>query len=360
LKKKRSIHDLARELNLSATTISFVLNGKAEEKRISGDVVKKVNAHVKRTGYQPNQVAKSLRTGKTKIIGMLVEDIADPFFSSIARVVEENLYKLGYKIFHSSTDNKTERAKELLRIFRERQVDGYIIAPSPGIEEDIEWLVKEGKPVVLFDRYFPKIKTKNIVIDNEGGAFKAVMHLVANGYSKIAFVTLDSDQVQMKDRLKGYNKAIVSKKLQKQVLQIGYSEYKNDPLSVSVRVREYLNKNNMLDAVLFATNYLAVSGLQAIKELGLSIPEDLAVVGFDDNTHFSLFSPSVTAVAQPVGDISSLTVKELIDALGAEEKQEKIKPGTIVLDTELIVRESSVRSEKNKISLVNKKKSRVN
>lgn len=359
LKKRKSIHDLAKELGLSATTISFVLNGKAEEKRISEDVVKRVKAHVKKTGYQPNLVAKSLRTGKTKIIGMLVEDIADPFFSSIARVVEENLYKLGYKIFHSSTDNNTERAKELLRIFRERQVDGYIIAPSPGIETEIEQLLMEGKPIVLFDRYFPKLKTTNIVIDNEGGAFKAVNHLVENGYSRIAFITIDSLQVQMKDRMKGYNRAISNNRLQKQVLKIDYSEYKNDPLSISGIIKDYLNKNTTLDAVLFATNYLAVSGLQAIKELGLSIPEDLAVVGFDDNTHFSLFSPSVTAVAQPVSEISSQTVKELLDALNAEEKQQKLKPRTVVLKTDLVVRESSARSETNKIKNKNKNHSKV-
>ena len=140
---------MARELNLSATTISFVINGKAAEKRISNDVKERVLAYVKETGYQTNMVAKSLRTGKTKIIGMLVEDISDPFFSSIARVVEEKAYKLGYKIFNSSTENDTIRARDLIKVFRERQVDGYIIAPSPGIEEEIQQLVDDNFPVVL-------------------------------------------------------------------------------------------------------------------------------------------------------------------------------------------------------------------
>src|SRR5205823_12757554 len=122
---------------------------------------KKILNHVKKIGYQPNLVAKSLRTGKTKIIGMLVEYISDPFFASIAGVVEEKAYKHGYKIFYSSTENETKKAKALIQILRDRQVDGYIIAPPPGIEEDIQLLKADGFPVVLFDRYFPKLETNN-------------------------------------------------------------------------------------------------------------------------------------------------------------------------------------------------------
>jgi LacI family transcriptional regulator len=291
---------------------------------------------VESIGYKPNPIAQTLRTGKSKIIGMLVEDISDPFFSGIGRIIENNLYELGYKIFYSSTDNNTARAKDALRMFRERHVDGYIIAPSPGIESDIQHILNnEGKPVVLFDRFFPGLETINVVIDNEGGAYTATKHLVKNGFSKVAFVTLHSEQNQMSGRLLGYIKAIDENRLQRCVLKL---PYKSDSEGLTKMIRSFIETNNDINAVLFATNYLAVSGLKAISELGLKIPEDIGVTGFDDNTQFSLFSPSITAVAQPLEDIAKQIVQQLVNALNGQE----IKRKTTILPAVLIVRESSI------------------
>ena len=336
MKKKLSIHDIARELKVSATAISFVLNGAASGKKISEPVRKKILAYVESIGYQPNLIAQTLRTGKSKIIGMLVEDISDPFFSGIGRIIEDNLYKLGYKIFHSSTDNKTARAKDLLRLFRDRQVDGYIIAPSPGIEGDIQHLMNnEGKPVVLFDRFFPDLETINVVIDNEGGAYSAAKHLVKNGFSNIAFVTLHSEQNQMSGRLQGYIKAVHENNLQIYVLKVPYN---TGSQGLTKLIRAFIETNKDINAILFATNYLAVSGLKAIHELKLKIPENIGVAGFDDNTHFALFSPSITAVAQPLEGIAMQIVQQLANALNVQERKRK----TTILPAELIVRESSV------------------
>lgn len=341
MKKKASIHDIARHLKVSATTVSFVLNGKAEEKRISSDLEKRIMKYVRETGYQPNHVAKSLRTGKSKIIGMLVEDISDPFFSSIARVIEGNAYKLGYKIFYSSTENDPEKTKALIRVLRERQVDGYIIAPPPGIEEEVRSLMNDNLPVVLFDRYFPSLSTTNVIVDNYGGSLAAVQHFLENGYKNIGFITLESNQTQMADRLKGYNKAINAQRLRPCVCKVPY-ELKHDKI-VEI-IKTFLEKNTGLDAVLFATNYLAVGGLDAINQLKRVIPDDMAVIGFDDNTHFSLFSPAVTAVAQPVQEISETVIKKLIGSLSGKDKASEKQ--TIVLPTQLIVRESSLRRAK--------------
>src|ERR1044071_5908470 len=125
MKKKLSIHDLAKQLGVSATTISFVINGKASEKGISEQLEERVRKHIQKVGYKPNLLAQSLRTGKSKIIGMMLEDISDPFFSEIARGVEINAYNHGYKIFYVSTENDTKKTKDLLQVFRDRQVDGY-------------------------------------------------------------------------------------------------------------------------------------------------------------------------------------------------------------------------------------------
>ena len=297
--------------------------------------------YVRDTGYQPNHVAKSLRTGKSKIIGMLVEDISDPFFSSIARAIEGNAYKLGYKIFYSSTENDSEKTKALIRVLRERQVDGYIIAPPPGIEEEVRALMNDHLPVVLFDRYFPSLSTINVIVDNFSGSYEAIQHFLGNGYKRIGFVTLESEQTQMHDRLIGYTKGLNGHKLKPCVCKISY-ELKQDKI-VPI-IKSFLEKNSGLDAVLFATNYLAVSGLEAIRQLKWSIPGDIAVIGFDDNTHFSLFSPAVTAVAQPVQEISEQVIAQLMGRLSGKEKITANK--TIVLPIKLNVRESSLRTSK--------------
>ena len=338
MKKKTSIHDIAKQLNVSATTVSFVLNGKAEEKRISEDVAKKILSYVKQVGYQPNMVAKSLRTGRTNIIGMLVEDISDPFFASISRGVESIAYKHGYKIFFASTENETEKTKALINVFRERQVDGYIIAPPPGVEKEIQSLMEDNVPVILFDRFLPAITASTVIIDNFSGAYQAVKHLEENGYSNIGFLTLESDQTQMQARLQGYLKAVQEKGQDSIIKKLPYKL--SHDLTAEKLVQQFIQQHSKLDAVIFATNYLAVNGLKAINDMGIAIPDDLAVVGFDDNTHFNLFSPSITAVAQPIEEISEEVVKQLLDALSDEKESRKRR--MVTLPVKLIVRNSSV------------------
>jgi LacI family transcriptional regulator len=342
MKKRISIHDIARELKVSATTISFVLNGKAEEKRISEDVKRKVIDYVTLVGYRPNQVAKSLRTGKTNIIGMLVEDISDPFFSSISRGIESIAYNHHYKIFFASTENDTEKTRALIKVFRERQVDGYIIAPPPGIEDEIKDLIDDNVPVILFDRYLPSLPTSTVIIDNFSGAYQAVKHLEANGFSNIAFITLESEQTQMQARLQGYVRAIEESVKDPIIKKL---PYKLSPdLSAERMVQTFIEKHDKVDAIIFATNYLAINGLKAMRNLHLSIPDDIAVVGFDDNTHFYLFTPSITAVAQPIEEISEEVVKQLLDALSDEKESKKRR--TVTLPVKLIERNSSLPKSK--------------
>lgn len=340
MKKRPSIHDIATHLKVSATTVSFVLNGKAEAMRISDAVAKKITKYVDSVAYRPNLVAKSLRTGKSKIIGMMVEDISDPFFSAIARGIERIAYKLGYKIFFASTENRTDRAKDLVKVFRERQVDGYIIAPPADFESEIKSLLDDGKPVVLFDRHFPEIKTNNIIVDNYEGTFKAVNYLQQEGFVNIGFVTLDSDQSQMADRMRGYTDAMKQSRKKRLVLQVPYLMNNED---VIAKIKLFLLKNTMLDAVLFGTNYLTLNGLDALKDLKLKVPRDIAVISFDDSPVFHLLSPSVTSVSQPVQKISEAVVNKIMWCLDNAEKATEAE--TIVLETDFIIRKSAIRQK---------------
>ncbi|MEC3878373.1 LacI family DNA-binding transcriptional regulator [Parapedobacter sp. 10938] len=338
MKKKILISDIAKDLGVSVTTISFILNGKAREKRISEGLTKRVLEHVQKVGYKPNELAKSLRTGKTKIIGLVIEDISNPFFANIARLIEAKAYSRGYRIIYCSTDNQPEKATELIQLFRDRHVDGYIITPSEGVRDIIASLLSSQLPVVLFDRYIPGLETSHVITDNVRGAYDATGHLAQQGHRRIAMVTLYSSQTQMRDRMDGYMRAIDTFKLQPYVKKVNMGD---DEPTIMADFRAFM-EDQQPDAVFFATNYLAIAGLKALKQHQIPVP---AIVSYDDHTLFKLFTPTITAVSQPIEGIASELINILLNQLdGHQEKGQK----QVVLPSELIIRESSTRQTSSK------------
>jgi LacI family transcriptional regulator len=335
VKKKVSINDIAKQLGISITTVSFILNGRAKEKRISDKLVKTVLDLVEEVNYKPNTLARSLRTGKTNIIGLMVEDISDPFFGNVARLIEEKAYKNGYKILYCSTENDTEKTCELIQMFRDRHVDGYIIVPPEGIEEEIKSLIASDKPVVLFDRYLPTVDTDYVVINNRESAYNATEHLIKGGYKNIGLITLDSLQPQMQDRLAGYEDALKHYVLPSHVKEISYK----DNEQVIRQISTFLQRKNEIDAIFFLTNYLCVSGLKAMKKLGIRIPQDLAIVCFDEYELFEMYSPPITTVSQPIEQISDHVINLLLSKLDRTHPTKDYQK--ITLPTSFIVRESS-------------------
>jgi len=221
-------------------------------------------------------------------------------------------------------------------MFQDRHVDGYIISPPEGIEKEVNNLIDNGSPVVLFDRYLLETKADYIVVDNMGSTYNAVKHLIKNGHKNIAFVTLDSLQTQMQDRLKGYEKALDEHGLNHHVKEISYHQ---DEENIIRHIVAFLERKPDLDAVLFGTNYFGVSGLKAIKKLNKKVPEDLAIISFDDHTLFELHSPDITAIAQPIEEISEKLITILLGRLNKTAKTKKIQ--SEVLSPELIIRGSS-------------------
>src|SRR5687768_5333412 len=151
-----SIKDIARLAGVAPSTVSFVINGKEKEGRISAQLAAKIKKIIQKTGYQPNRSAVSLRTGKTNMIGLIVEDISNSFFSQLAKSIEDMAYKIGYKVVYCSTENDDKKGAELIQMLH-KQVDGFIITPSKGMKQVVLKLKKNKKPVVLIDRYFPGV-----------------------------------------------------------------------------------------------------------------------------------------------------------------------------------------------------------
>ncbi|TRX21660.1 LacI family transcriptional regulator [Flavobacterium franklandianum] len=338
-KKPVSIRNIADELKISVTTVSFVLNGKAKEKHISKETTKKVLDYAKLINYRPNQIAQSLRTGKSKILIFMVEDISNNFFSKIARIFEDIAYDLGYKVIFCSNENDDAKSNELISLFNFRQVDGFVIVPSPGIKDTIETLMKDNIPVVLLDRFFDGLECSSVVIDNEKSTFDATLHLIHNQFKNIGFITIAQEQTQMQGRLSGYVKAVNENGLKPITLEIPYDEvYKGKGKE---RIKDFFDKETSLDAVFFATNYLVQIGLEVFKENNPSLINNLGIVSFDDNDMYKIYSPTITSVSQPLVEISTALMEVLLPLLKKEDGMIE-EPHKIILKTELIIRESSL------------------
>ncbi len=334
-----SIKDIAKQAGVSPTTVSFVLNGKAKEKRISDQVSKKILKIANKLKYKPNQLARGLRTGKTKTLGLIVEDIANNFFANVAKVVEDEADKHGYKVLYGSTEDNSDKARGLLEVLKYRQVDGYIITPTKNMEKEIELLKMVRKPVVLMDRYLPNVDSHYVVVDNFQGAFEATSHLVTQGYKKIGIITTMSDMVQMKQRMDGFAAALKKHGIPFNKTLTKRLPFEMDRAAHTQEIVKFL-KTTKADAVFFATNYLGIYGIESIRSMGLHIGEDVGVVSFDDHDLFRLHSPSITCVSQPIEEIG----RQIVNLLMKELNHASATSQQLVLKPTLEVRQSTIKT----------------
>lgn len=337
--KKISIKDIAKELELSITTVSFVINGKGEEMGISESTINKVMDLIVKRDYTPNNAARLLRTGKSNTIGLIVEDLGNYFFGNVAKVIELEASKRGYNVFLSSTDNNTKTAKELIRKMRNSSVDGLIITPTKGLKDELEKLQSDHVPYVLFDRHIKEVDANYVVLNNHMGAYDLTKHLISNGYEDIGFVTINSEMSQMEERERGYRDAMSDAGLavdKSQILKLRFDDPGDD---IVAAIGKFVKRRKGLDALFFATNYLGVLGIEALKKVKIKIPYDIAVVSFDDNDLFRLFTPSITVAAQPIHEIAVEAIDLLLSVIksGVKENQSTGK----VVSPILIQRESS-------------------
>ncbi|ULQ56968.1 LacI family transcriptional regulator [Flavihumibacter rivuli] len=334
--KRVSLKDIAKEAGVSVTTVSFVLNNKAKENRISDDVAERVKKVIHEKNFIPNVVARGLRTGKTSSIGLVVEDIGNNFFGNVAKKIELTAYRHGYKVVFTSTDNDEKKAHDLLRMMKHQLVDGFIITPTAGMKDDLVQLKKERKPFVLFDRYFSDIETSYVVLDNFQGAYDLTTFLVGKGYKQIGFVTVESELNVLQHRLDGYKRSLDDHSVNfnpSLVLEVPFTESEGEWHNL---LAAFFDRNPEMDAIFFATNYLGIAGLEYVLEKGLNIPDDIALVSFDDHDLFRLIRPSITVVAQPIEKLADKAIEVLMQLITDKELpviQEKVSPSLIIRDS---------------------------
>ncbi|MBI9033078.1 MAG: LacI family DNA-binding transcriptional regulator [Bacteroidales bacterium] len=335
--KKITLTDIARELGVSKTLVSLVLNGKGNANAINKDTQKKVLQKAQELNYKPNQVARGLRMGITNTIGLLVADISNPFYARIARIIEHHADIEGYSLIVCSSDEDEERELKLIRMLTNRQVDGIIMASTLQDPATIEQLINQKFPIVLFDRYFKNLDCNYVGVDNTDAALQAVSLLIRKGHRNIGFLTLTPDYISsLQDRKQGYTMALENAGISQQeklILELDYRDVKKKHYN---QIKEFIIKNNEISAIFTTNNSLAVGCIDAIKELGLQIPEDISLITFDDVELFKYISPALSSIAQPVEDIGKTAVSILLNQLKSGEAQ-CIKQE---LQANLIIRES--------------------
>ncbi len=338
--RKTSLNDIAQQLGVSKTLVSLVLNGKAKEHRISDDICKKVIDLAKELNYRPNQIAKGLRTGKTNTIGLIIADIANPFFGKLGREIEREASLHGYRVMFCSSDEKAENAKQQIEMLMQGQVDGFIISPPSGSEDQIKLLERRKIPYVLIDRYFPEIESNYVVVDNFQASYEGTEYMIKNNCKRIACISINAGMVNMDNRLDGYKKALTDASYEIDENLIKILPFSHEINDVMKAIKELTaKKKNNIDAILFTTSKVGVMGLQCLHSLNLKIPDDIAVVSFDDPDAYKISQPPITAIAQPLEEIGRQSVQVLLGAIHNNKGKKVLNK--IMLKTKFVIRDSS-------------------
>lgn len=329
---KVTIRDVAEKAGTSVSTVSRVLTGSAP---VSGDLRAVVEQAIDELGYRPSLVARSLKMQTTFTIGLLVNDIMNPFFGAVARGVEEEANRHGYSLILCNTDENPRRELKYLQILRDKQVDGIIFGPT-GDNVDFICSLAESIPLVQVDRQISGVELPAVLVDNEESAYQATRLLIERGRERIAMLGWGMNITTSTEREAGYNRALreagiaVDSRLIARPAQFSHS-------TLVAAADELLRQEPMPSAIFAANNRFGIAALAVIRQLGLSVPEDVALVVFDDIDAFSLMTPSITAIAQPAFQMGQVAMQAMLDVIRTPDAA---SPAVHVLPTELIVRES--------------------
>lgn len=327
-----SIKDVAREAGVSIATVSRVLN---DIDVVNEDTKKKVLDAIKKLGYRPNIVARSLKTQKTKTVGILVPDISSGFYPEIVRGAEDVANIYDYNVILCNSDFDDEKEKEYLRVLKEKMVDGVIYMSSSLQEETLDIINELDLTTVLVETKDKEESLPSVTIDNVKAMQEATNYLIDKGLKNIAFAGAKKGSMNAwGDRYIGYENALNDRGIK---LDDNLVYTKNLKVSTGYEaVEKFENSKKEYSAVVCASDEIAMGVINALRERGKKVPEDVSVIGFNDNAVSSVFYPKITTIKQPSYDMGSVAMRMLIKMLNKKELDES----QFILDYELIERES--------------------
>lgn len=325
--------DVAELARVSVSTVSHVLNG---TRKVSEETRVDVLAAVEELSYRPNLLAKGLKTRRTYTMGLLISDIQNPFFTSVVRGVEDVALSRGYHLFLCNTDEDPVRENEYITELTKKRVDGLMVAPSARRGDHVGRLRDEGVPFVFVDRDVEGVEADVVSVDNRTGMRLIAEHLVALGHRRIAMISGPLDKASGYERHLGLRDALAGLGVGLDDSLVRFGDFRT--AGGREGARELLSLPSPPTALVTANNQMTLGALLTVNEMGLRVPDDVSVVGFDDPEWAPLTGPPLTALAQPIYEMGVMAAEMLLDRIEAGQDEESRK---VLLEPWLVVRKST-------------------
>lgn len=338
--KPPTIKDIARQLNISVSTVSRAIRNASDVNKETKQAVLNLVAEL---NYQPNQLALSLRNKQTHTIGVIVPNL-DYVLSMMVRGIDEVALEAGYTVMICQSNESFGREILNTRRLLESLVDGFIISVSSETKnfDHIKKIQEKEIPMVVFDRVTPHLKAPSVRIDNEDGGFQATEHLIEQGYKRIAILAGPKNLDISNKRMEGYLSALKKNKIKPDPSLIMHCDFNQDYAFFATE--ELLSMKKRPDAIFTISDRMAIGAMLAIKKKGLIMPDDIGLVGFNDEPILNLVSPTISSVEQPFFEMGKTSAKLFIECMHNKEDMSNVEK---VLKTKLHIRESSQKKLKH-------------
>jgi LacI family transcriptional regulator len=332
-KKMSTIREVAKLAGVSPISVSRVVN---KNDYVSEETKKRVESAIRQLGYVPNILARGLRSRRTCTLGLILTDITNPFWTTVARGAEDVASTSGFSIIFGNSDESEEKQNEYLNLLVQKQVDGVLLVPVGNSVASIRLLQRKEIPVVVLDRRLVGVRADVVGSDSEGGAFQLMQLLISLGHRRVAMLCGPRGVSTAEDRVAGYTRALREAGLPVDPELIHYGNFTVE--SGYAMVKNIVAENPRPTALFAGNNFIAIGALKALRDLALSVPEDMAVVGFDDLPATITVDPILTAAKQPAYEMGSQAAELLIKRLSGNKS---MKYQEIILPTEIVIRQSS-------------------
>lgn len=329
-----TLNDIAEKAGVSVSTVSRVLNRKADRYRISAKTSERIMRAAKELNYRPNHIARGLRLKRTNTLGVIAPDISNPFFAHIIKQVQKTAYELGYTLVVCNSNEDLDLEVEQINLLYRKRVDGLVAMPVGQNAERFQEWIDTGIPLVLLDRGFDDLEVTTVAVDNRKGAFDAVEHLIEYGHRRIAVILGLRNTTTTEHRLDGYLNALRAFEIPIDPNLIVGDDFRRENGYIETKL--LLAMEDRPTAIFCTGDLITLGALQAIYEEGLEIPDDISLITFDDFDFAPFLRVPLSAVAQPRELMGEMATKMLVDLINNPEHE----PKRVALKPLLIPRKS--------------------
>ncbi len=327
-----TIEDVAREAGVGKMTVSRVVNGSTS---VNAATAARVRAAIRKLSYEPNEAARILKGHSSKTIGLIIPDLADAFFSTCAHAVQQLAARHHYMTLLLASERDRDSEARELAMMKSRNVAGILLVPSnPDSIVQLHDVRARGLPVVMLDHTFPGLDAGEVMVENEQGARKAATHLIEHGHRSILCIGYDGQFNSIGQRVEGYQKAMAEAGLHAEII------IADEPAATVPKLLKQLRSAKPPTAIFTLNNVTTLHALQLFQRENIRVPEEVAIIGFDDFEMAALLSVPLTAVRQPAAELGRCATRLLLDWIHSRSPQLSSVNRRIVLPTELIIRRS--------------------